>query len=233
MFANHVELRELLGEQDAEALSFLEDIEIRAVGELGFSVVFLFKPNPFFTNTSLTRTFYLTLDPTVSNEFIFDRSERYFDCLLIFSTGINWNEGKNLCYKMVKKNQKHKASGQVRTIVKKEPAATIFHFFEDVKDGVEAEEAQEKSQFDYEIADIIKSQIVPFAVDWFTGKAAAEFGDSGYDSDEDDEDYSGDDESDDDSGSEPEKSMPVSKKLPPRSAAAQKNPSNEEQCKQQ
>lgn len=43
--------------------------------------------------------------------------------------GINWNKGKNLTVKTIKKKQKHKARGAVRTITKQVPADSFFNFF--------------------------------------------------------------------------------------------------------
>lgn len=42
---------------------------------------------------------------------------------------INWNKGKNLTIKTIKKKQKHKARGAVRTVVKQVPNDSFFNFF--------------------------------------------------------------------------------------------------------
>merc|ERR1712086_849194 len=43
---------------------------------------------------------------------------------------IDWSKGKNLTVKQVKKKQKHKSKGSVRTITKQVKADSFFNFFD-------------------------------------------------------------------------------------------------------
>ena len=43
---------------------------------------------------------------------------------------IDWQKGKNLTVKQVKKKQKHKSKGSVRTITKQVKADSFFNFFD-------------------------------------------------------------------------------------------------------
>lgn len=44
-------------------------------------------------------------------------------------TPIDWKKGKNITVKTIKKNQKHKARGAVRTITKTVQNDSFFNFF--------------------------------------------------------------------------------------------------------
>ena len=48
------------------------------------------------------------------------------------STGckIDWNEGMDVTFKLVKKKQKHKNSGTIRIVTKKEKQDSFFNYFE-------------------------------------------------------------------------------------------------------
>ena len=43
---------------------------------------------------------------------------------------IDWKKGKNLTVKQVKKKQKHKSKGSIRTITKQVKADSFFNFFD-------------------------------------------------------------------------------------------------------
>ena len=46
------------------------------------------------------------------------------------SCKINWVQGKNVTMKTVKKRQKHKQTGTMRTVTKESPADSFFNFFD-------------------------------------------------------------------------------------------------------
>ena len=150
---------------------------------------------------------------------------------------IDWKKGKNLTVKQVKKKQKHKSKGSIRTITKQVKADSFFNFFDPpiVPDDPNAE-VDEDTQVrlsrypfsslnghhlqalltvDFEIGHYIRERIVPRAVLFFTGEAL----DDESDYDEEDEDEDDDDE--DGSGSENDADFDPKK--------AQANP----ECKQQ
>merc|ERR1712200_267087 len=108
--------------------------------------------------------------------------------------------GRNLTVKQVKKKQKHKSKGSVRTVTKQVKADSFFNFFDPpaIPDDPKAEvdeDTQALLTADFEIGHYIRERIVPRAVLFFTGEALDE-----EDSDEDSEDE--DDDEDDGSGSD-------------------------------
>lgn len=48
---------------------------------------------------------------------------------------IDWKKGKNVTVKTIKKKQKHKGRGTVRTITKQVPNESFFNFFSPLKGG--------------------------------------------------------------------------------------------------
>ena len=46
---------------------------------------------------------------------------------------IDWKKGKNVTVKTIKKKQKHKGRGTVRTITKQVPNDSFFNFFSPIK----------------------------------------------------------------------------------------------------
>merc|ERR1712025_374905 len=97
---------------------------------------------------------------------------------------INWKEpGKNLTVKTVKKKQKHKNKGNVRTI-------------SDDPDAEVDPETQDLLTADFEIGHYIRDRIIPRAVLFFTGEAL-EGEDFDEEEEEDEEGEEGEEEEDD------------------------------------
>merc|ERR1712107_623283 len=138
----------------------------------GFTLHFHFAPNQFFTNSVLTKCYEMKCEPPEDDPFSFEGPE-IFKC-----TGcpIDWQKGKNLTVKQVKKKQKHKSKGSVRTITKQVKADSFFNFFDPpaVPDDPNAEvdeDTQALLTADFEIGHYIRERIVPRAVLFFTGEA--------------------------------------------------------------
>uniref|UniRef100_A0A8C1GW02 Nucleosome assembly protein 1-like 1 n=1 Tax=Cyprinus carpio TaxID=7962 RepID=A0A8C1GW02_CYPCA len=128
------------------------------------------EPNDFFTNTVLTKTYKMRSEPDESDPFSFDGPE------IMGCTGcaIDWVKGKNVTLKTIKKKQKHKGRGTVRTVTKTVPNDSFFNFFSppDVPEGGEMDEDSEAVlAADFEIGHFIRERIVPRAVLYFTGEA--------------------------------------------------------------
>ncbi|CAO2584014.1 Nucleosome assembly protein 1-like 4 [Lemmus lemmus] len=87
---------------------------------------------------------------------------------------IDWKKGKNVTVKTIKKKQKHKGRGTVRTITKQVPNESFFNFFSPLKGG-QGQLSDEDSEFtlasDFEIGHFFRERIVPRAVLYFTGEA--------------------------------------------------------------
>eukprot|EP00842_Homolaphlyctis_polyrhiza_P005674 jgi/Hompol1/6107/HPOL_002224-RA len=181
---NLPETSHIIQDDDEEALSSLVDIKLDYLDTPGFKLTFVFKPNDFFTNTTLTKTYFLqeSEDPSYG-DVVYDHAE---------GTEIKWKEDKNLSVTIEIKKQRHKATNKTRTVKKTVPKATFFDFFnppaapgeEEEEDEEAFDELDRRIQMDYEIGEAIKDKLIPRAVDWFTGKA--------LEYEDDDEDYDDD-----------------------------------------
>ncbi|MCO5560070.1 hypothetical protein L7F22_013676 [Adiantum nelumboides] len=222
-------------ERDEEALKFLRDIRWCKIDDpKGFKLEFLFDTNPFFKNTTLTKTYHMIEE----DEPILERA---------IGTEIEWYPGKNLTQKVLRKKPK-KGAKNAKPVTKTESCESFFNFFsppqvpedhEDI-DQDTAEQLQDVMEQDYDVGSTIRDKIIPHAVSWFTGEAlqGEEFEDvdeddeSGdiedEDEDEDEDDQDDEDEAEDEDEVKPRKSAPLSK-------VGQKPASGEQppECKQQ
>ncbi|KXJ27047.1 Nucleosome assembly protein 1-like 1 [Exaiptasia diaphana] len=204
-------IAEMIQEHDEPILKHLTEIKVVFVGPdsnvensqyplptpMGFVLEFHFTPNPFFTNTILTKSYKMKCEPDEDDPFSFEGPE------IVHTSGckIDWKKGKNVTQKVVKKKQRHKGRGQTRFINKTVKNDSFFNFFsppevteedEDMDDDTEALLAA-----DFEIGHFFRERLIPKAVLYFTGEA----GDDDFDEDDDeDEDalHDGDRDDDDD-----------------------------------
>merc|ERR1712227_784376 len=102
--------------------------------------------------------------------------------------------GKDVTVKVIKKRQKHKSKGSVRTIEKKVKADSFFNFFDPPvvptpDDGVEEmdEETEALLAADFEIGHFFRDRIIPRAVLYFTGEALEDEDDDYEEEDDEDE----------------------------------------------
>ncbi len=115
-------------EQDEEVLKHLIDVRITMQNEneqKGFTIEFEFTPNEYFTNTILTKSYELRTGPDEHEPLTYEGPE------IVKSKGceIQWNKGKNITIKMVKKRQKHKNRGTIRVVTKEVQTDSFFNFF--------------------------------------------------------------------------------------------------------
>lgn len=164
---------EMIAEPDVDCLAYLQDITCSdfANGE-GFTLSFHFAPNEYFENETLTKTYHvpnlLTADePILKN---------------VEGCDIRWKNHPNrdLTRVQVTRQQrgKGKNSGQIRTVTRKEKAESFFHFFTpptmpslDAMNEQEAVQLEAAFEEDYDVAQAIRSHIIPKAVMWFVGDA--------------------------------------------------------------
>lgn len=166
----------MICKKDTDCLDHLTDITSTNFKDgLGFELHFHFSPNAFFTNTILTKRYevpnLLTEDePILKN---------------VTGTDIDWKKGKSLTYKELAKKQRRKSgpnAGQMRTITKRERTNSFFHFFTppnlphltEIMDEEEADAIEEAFDNDYDVAQAIRSHLIPKAILWFTGEAMME-----------------------------------------------------------
>merc|ERR1712121_297178 len=163
---------------------------------MGFILEFHFSPNDYFTNKVLTKEYEMKCEPMEDDPFSFEGPEIY-KCK---GCTIDWKKGKNITVKQVKKKQKHKNKGNVRTITKQVKADSFFNFFDppQVPDDVDAEvdeETQALLTADFEIGHYINERIVPRAVLFYTGEA---LDDDDFEEEEGEEGEEGEDDEEED-----------------------------------
>lgn len=168
-FKNNPCLAELITERDEEALEHLINVEtVHLADDTGYTLIFTFSENEFFTNTQLTKTyFFKNAEPT--GAIVVERST---------CTEVDWKEGKNLTMTLKARKQRKKGSNETKVVKMLEPTQSFFSFFspkdppsEESDDDQAAEEYEEMLSLDFSLAETIKDKIVLHAVDWYTGLA--------------------------------------------------------------
>ncbi|PPJ59402.1 hypothetical protein CBER1_06918 [Cercospora berteroae] len=192
-------LAETITDRDEEALKFLTDIRMEYLDRPGFRLIFEFSENSFFSNKTLSKTYYYQEENGYGGDFIYDHAE---------GDKIDWKAGQDLTVKVESKKQRNKNTKQTRIVKKTIPTPSFFDFFnpavppadddEEIDDDIEA-----KLELDYQLGEDIKEKLIPRAIDWFTGEALQfEQGFDDFDEDdfedEDDEDEDEDDRDEDD-----------------------------------
>ena len=169
-------LREYIQDKDKPALEYLENVSVCYLEknpEKGFELHFGFRPNPFFKNVKLTKTYYKELE---DGESVLSNSK---------GTKIDWlDRSTNLTVQIKKKTQRHKTKKTTRVVEKEEKCDSFFNFFdppripqeddmidsdEDISDD-EYEQLETEIDYDYDLGSEIKNNIIPHAVDYFTGR---------------------------------------------------------------
>uniref|UniRef100_A0A914GWV7 Nucleosome assembly protein n=1 Tax=Globodera rostochiensis TaxID=31243 RepID=A0A914GWV7_GLORO len=182
-------ISDIIKEYDEPILKYLIDITTEVHKEpTGFSLLFHFAENPYFTNAVLTKYYEVDIDVDKQKPFDYDGP----NIVKGQGTEINWKEGKNVTQKIVKKKQK-KGAHAGKFITKTVSNESFFNFF-DPKVVVISEDMDEienqKASDDIEIGQTIRDQVVTRAVLFFTGEAAD---DDDYDEfDDEDEEEEGD-----------------------------------------
>uniref|UniRef100_A0A8C6XHR0 Nucleosome assembly protein 1 like 4 n=1 Tax=Naja naja TaxID=35670 RepID=A0A8C6XHR0_NAJNA len=174
IFRNVDMLSELVQEYDEPILKYLQDIKVKfsEPGQpMSFTLEFHFEPNDYFTNSILSKTYKMKSEPDKTDPFSFEGPE-IVDCE---GCTIDWKKGKNVTVKTIKKKQKHKGRGTVRTITKQVPNDSFFNFFSPIKVSGDGESLDEDSEctlaIDFEVGHFFRERIVPRAVLYFTGEA--------------------------------------------------------------
>jgi nucleosome assembly protein 1-like 1 len=162
----------------------------------GFTIEFEFTSNEYFTNTILTKSYELRTGPDEHEPLSYEGPE------IVKSKGcdIQWNKGKNVTIKMVKKRQKHKNRGTIRVVTKEVQTDSFFNFFSPPTGMFERDIYQRKKNFffllfsvpeeldaeledtdemrmlaaDFEIGHMLRDSIVPKAVLYYTGEVGDE-----------------------------------------------------------
>ena len=165
----------MISEDDVDCLGYLTDITcVNFDNGEGFQLNFYFsKDNPYFDNEVLTKRYdvpnlLLADEPILKN---------------VEGCDIRWKEGKTLLERKVTKQQRGtgKNAGKVRTVTKTEPCDSFFKFFappkmpgnDQLHTTTEEEVMKIEAAFDedYDVAQALRSHVIPKAVQWFLGNA--------------------------------------------------------------
>ncbi|XP_008409780.1 nucleosome assembly protein 1-like 4a isoform X2 [Poecilia reticulata] len=206
-------LSDMVQEHDESILKHLRDIQVKfsEPGQpMSFTLEFHFEPNGYFNNAVLTKVYKMKSEPEASDPFSFEGPE-IIDCE---GCQIDWHKGKDVTVKTIKKKQKHKGRGTVRTVTKQVPNDSFFNFFNPVKaspDGEMDEDSEFNLATDFEIGHFFRERIVPRAVLYFTGEALED--DESFEEeeleegDEEEQEEEGDDD-DEEGDADPKKEQP-------------------------
>lgn len=96
-------LAETITDRDEEALKDLTDIRMEYLDRPGFRLIFEFAENAFFTNKTISKTYYYQEENGYGGDFIYDHAE---------GDKIDWKEGQDLTVKIESKKQRNKSKSQ-------------------------------------------------------------------------------------------------------------------------
>lgn len=97
---NQVSLAELITDDDQLALKSLTDIRMEYLERPGFRLIFEFAENEFFTNETITKTYYYLEESGYGGDFIYDHAD---------GDKINWKGDKDLTVRIESKKQRNKS----------------------------------------------------------------------------------------------------------------------------
>ncbi|KAM7045759.1 nucleosome assembly protein 1-like 2 [Molossus nigricans] len=159
-------LTPLIKKYDEPILKLLTDIKVKLSdpGEpLSFTLEFHFKPNEYFKNELLTKTYVL------KSRLAYYDPHPYRGTAIEYCTGceIDWNEGKNVTLKTIKKKQKHRIWGTIRTVTEDFPKDSFFNFFTPYGISSNGRDGND----DFLLGHNLRTYIIPRSVLFFSGDA--------------------------------------------------------------
>lgn len=164
---------------DRPILSCLSNIKViyPDADGLNFILEFHFLPNSYFTDNVLTKTYTVKCEVDPADPFSFTGPE-IVDCK---GCEINWNKGKNVTRRHIRKRNKEKRASP-KYVTSVEEQESFFNFFDppQVKEYYEdqSEEIMTEIEADFTLGEIIKEKLVPRGVLYFTGEAMDELSES-------------------------------------------------------
>lgn len=108
-------LAETITDRDEGALKFLTDIRMEYLDRPGFRLIFEFAENEFFTNKTISKTYYYQEENGYGGDFIYDHAE---------GDKIDWQSGKDLTVRVESKKQRNKSESTFILIYQKQPLTT-------------------------------------------------------------------------------------------------------------
>ncbi len=98
---NQISLAEMITDRDEAALKELTDIRMEYLDKPGFRLIFEFAENDFFTNKTITKTYFYQNESGYGGDFIYDHAE---------GDKIDWKAGKDLTVRIESKKQRNKSA---------------------------------------------------------------------------------------------------------------------------
>uniref|UniRef100_A0A2K6PLS9 Nucleosome assembly protein 1 like 4 n=1 Tax=Rhinopithecus roxellana TaxID=61622 RepID=A0A2K6PLS9_RHIRO len=180
-------------EYDEPILKHLQDIKVKFSNPgqpMSFILEFHFEPNDYFTNSVLRKTCKMKSEPDKADPFSFAGPE-IMDC---DGCTIDWKKGKKVTVKIIKKKQKHKGRGTVRTITKQVSSESFFNLFNPLKASGDRESLDKDSEF------VLASDLETGL--FFRERIALEDDDNFDEGEEEEEELEGDEEGEDEDDAE-------------------------------
>ncbi len=97
---NQVSLAEMITDRDEAALRCLTDVRMEYLDRPGFRLIFEFAENEYFTNTTITKTYFYQEESGYGGDFIYDHAE---------GDKIDWKPSKDLTVRVESKKQRNKS----------------------------------------------------------------------------------------------------------------------------
>lgn len=97
---NQISLAEMITDRDEGALKSLTDIRMEYLDRPGFRLIFEFDENEYFTNKTITKTYFYQEENGYGGDFIYDHAE---------GDKIEWKSGKDLTVRVESKKQRNKS----------------------------------------------------------------------------------------------------------------------------
>lgn len=97
---NQISLAEMITERDEQALKHLVDVRMEYLDRPGFRLIFEFSENEFFTNKTVSKTYYYKEESGYGGDFIYDHAE---------GSNIDWKSDKDLTVRVESKKQRNKS----------------------------------------------------------------------------------------------------------------------------
>jgi len=97
---NNVSLQEMITEDDEKVLKLLTDIRMEYLDRPGFKLIFEFADNEYFTDKTITKTYYYREENGYGGDFIYSHAE---------GDKIDWKKDKDLTTKIESKKQRNKS----------------------------------------------------------------------------------------------------------------------------
>lgn len=98
---NQISLAELITDRDENALKSLSDIRMEYLDRPGFRLIFEFNENEYFSNKTLSKTYFYQEDTGYAGDFIYDHAE---------GEKINWKPTQDLTVRTESKKQRNKST---------------------------------------------------------------------------------------------------------------------------